>query len=153
MPAECVDILFILAAQEGPLKELIRADEARRIGWVRLALDDALQDREDFTAHFTRLGDRELEEEHGNVTVDLVGLARVLTVVERQGCLRQLHLRVVLDQKLFGHFSLFRNFESPLDAEHKVDQSHDQRVFGVEGEHLQEHLACVDFFQSLQGLE
>ena len=81
MPAKRINILLVFAAEEGPLKELIRSNETCGIGWMCLTLNDALENGKDFTSHFSRLGHCELKEEHGDITIDLVSLARVLSII------------------------------------------------------------------------
>ena len=83
MPAECINVLLILTAKEGPLEELIRSNEASCISGVHLTLDHAFEDREYLAAHLTSFCHRELEEKHGDVPVNLVGLAWILAMVKR----------------------------------------------------------------------
>ena len=82
--AESVNVFFVLAAKECPFEELVGTDETGRVSWVSLALDDTIEDLEYLRAHFPSLGYSELEEEHGDIAVDLVSLAGVLTMVKRQ---------------------------------------------------------------------
>lgn len=136
MSAERVNVFFVLSAEEGPFKVLVAADKAGGIG-LDLALDDALQDGKDLTSHLSSLRDRELEEKHAHVPIDLMSLRNCLTVLD------QLHLRVVLHEKLLGYFCLFRDFEPVFDPEDQVDQAHDESVFWVECQHLEEDLTRV----------
>ena len=53
-------------------------DQAGGICSVDLALDHALQYLEDLTAHFSRLGHCELEEQHADISIHLLTLAHTL---------------------------------------------------------------------------